>query len=96
MSDIKAEAEALGIKVDGRWSDDRIAEEIAKANADRAAAANAASAKPKMAEVRVLYDTWDGDGIRNASGSIVKLPIEAARVLLAEGKAERVDVLPEL
>lgn len=30
---LKAEAEALGIKVDGRWSPARVAEEIAKAKA---------------------------------------------------------------
>lgn len=29
--DLNAEAEKLGIKVDGRWSDERVAEEIAKA-----------------------------------------------------------------
>lgn len=31
--DMSAEAEALGIKVDKRWSDKRLAEEIAKAKA---------------------------------------------------------------
>lgn len=30
-ADLKAEAEALGIKIDKRWSDKRLAEEIAKA-----------------------------------------------------------------
>jgi len=30
-ADLNAEAEKLGIKVDGRWSDERLAEEIAKA-----------------------------------------------------------------
>ncbi len=30
-TDLNAEAEKLGIKVDGRWSDERLAEEIAKA-----------------------------------------------------------------
>lgn len=30
-ADLSAEAEKLGIKVDGRWSDERLAEEIAKA-----------------------------------------------------------------
>lgn len=29
--DLNAEAEKLGVKVDGRWSDERLAEEIAKA-----------------------------------------------------------------
>lgn len=29
--DLNAEAEKLGVKIDGRWSDDRVADEIAKA-----------------------------------------------------------------
>jgi len=31
--DLRAQAEALGIKVDGRWSEQRLAEEIEKAKA---------------------------------------------------------------
>lgn len=44
--------------------------------------------------VRLLYDTWDADGNRVAAGAVVELPLEAAKQLLREGKAERADPLP--
>lgn len=44
--------------------------------------------------VKLLYDTWDADGNRVAAGAVVELPIEAAKTLLREGKAERADPLP--
>lgn len=37
MENLKSQAEALGIKVDGRWSDDRIRAEIAKLNSQETA-----------------------------------------------------------
>ena len=50
--------------------------------------------KPAGVPVRLLYDTWDADGVRHPSGAVVHLPLEAAKELLATGKAERADPLP--
>lgn len=44
--------------------------------------------------VRLLYDTWDADENRHPAGAVVNLPLDAAKELLATGKAERADPLP--
>lgn len=44
--------------------------------------------------VKLLYDTWDADGNRVAAGAVVELPLDAAKQLLRDGKAERADPLP--
>lgn len=44
--------------------------------------------------VRLLYDTWDGDGVRHPAGTEVSLPLAAAKELIRTGKAERADPLP--
>lgn len=58
----------------------------------------AASRKPAKGEpkapIKLLYDTWDADGNRCPAGTVVDLPLEAAKQLLAEGKGERADPLP--
>jgi hypothetical protein len=41
VEELKAQAEALGIKVDGRWSEERLQDEIDKALADPAPAPKA-------------------------------------------------------
>jgi len=93
------EAEALGIAVDGRWSDARLQTEIDKKKAEETPEPEAApEAKPEpeagTTPVRLLYDTWDADEKRVPAGAIVNLPIEAAKTLLREHKAERADPLP--
>lgn len=54
MSDLKQQAEALGIKIDGRWSDERIQHEIDKVHAE---AKRAEKAEPFGGE-----GDHDGDG----------------------------------
>ncbi len=58
-----------------------------------AASRKAAKDEPK-APIKLLYDTWDADGNRCPAGTVVDLPLEAAKQLLAEGKGERADPLP--
>lgn len=47
-----------------------------------------------LTPVRLLYDTWDADEKRVPAGAVVELPLEAAKQLLNDGKAERADPLP--
>lgn len=49
MEELKAQAEALGIKVDGRWSEERLQDEI-----DKALEAPAPAAKSKATTVTNL------------------------------------------
>ena len=48
---------------------------------------------PKMASVRILYDTWV-DGERIVAPAVIDLPMARAKELLAARKAERADPLP--
>ncbi len=65
MSDLKSQAEELGIKVDGRWSDERIQAEIDKAleapakdSLDHDGDGKRGGAKPATLSVFLDYDTW--------------------------------------
>ena len=48
---------------------------------------------PKMALVRIFYDTWIGEE-RIAAPAVIELPMDRAKGLIAEGKAERADPMP--
>lgn len=56
----------------------------------------AAPATPaaKLNSVKLLYDTWDSEGVRHGAGTILSLPLEYAKQLVATGKAERADPYP--
>ncbi len=101
MSDLKKQAEELGMKVDGRWSDERIQQEIDKVQAptkdplDHDGDGKKGGAKPKTALVYLDYDTWiDGERIRANKDVAVTLPLDRAKELLAVGKCRRADPLP--
>lgn len=49
--------------------------------------------RPKTATVRLDYDVWTEDG-RHSAGSVVDLPVDQAKALIAEGKAVRADPMP--
>ncbi len=84
MSDeLTKHAEALGIKVDGRWSEARLKDEIDKA-----------SAPSSTVPIRLLYDHWFRADERTMAGSVVNLDIGTAKRILAEHKGERADPLP--
>lgn len=95
---LKSRAEGLGIKVDGRWSDERIQQEIdaAIATADTAPPepGSTKAATSRKVPVRLLYDVWLVEDVRTPAGSVINMDIDAARKVLAEGKAERADPLP--
>lgn len=100
MSDLKQQAEALGIKVDGRWSDERLLKEIDDFVTARNAGAGTMPPSPdavppspgetNLIAVRVLRDFWDDKGERHAKGSIVEVPVEAALDGVEAGKLSRV------
>lgn len=102
MSDLKTQAEGLGIKVDGRWSDERIQAEIDKAleapakdPLDHDGDGKKGGAKPATLSVFLDYDTWIDDvRIRANPHKPVDLPRDRAKELLNIGKARRADPLP--
>lgn len=81
MSDLKAQAESLGIKVDGRWNDERIQQEI-----DKALAAPA----ERLIPVKVNRDFWDAKGQRFRKGSVVEVSVDAALDGAESGALSRV------
>lgn len=94
MSNAREEyAKSLGIKVDGRWTDARLEQEIAKAEAD--AVVPAPKAEETVA-VRVLRDYWtadigpDGDNVRVRAGTIVYVSPMMAIDMIEAGAVERV------
>ena len=52
------------------------------------------AAEKKMTPVLIRYDWWDENGERQPAGQVVSMPIDAAKVLLADGKADRADPFP--
>ena len=86
MDDLKKQAEELGIKVDGRWSEDRLREEIGKAAPhDKAVAPH----PQQFISMRVLRDFWGEDG-RVRKGTIVDVPVETALDGVENGSLSRV------
>ncbi|HEX5935679.1 MAG TPA: hypothetical protein VFY63_16090 [Pseudorhizobium sp.] len=87
--------------------DPKEAHALAAAQAERAAASPAMTTfglpnpgavpaegqKEELYSVRLLYDWWDGQGIRHPRDEVVDLPLNEAKKLLAEGKGERADEL---
>lgn len=101
-TDLKKQAAELGIKVDGRWKDDRIQAEIDAKLAEPPAADpldhdgnGKKGGAVKTALVFLDYDTWiDGERMRADASNAVSLPLDRAKELLAAGKARRADPLP--
>jgi len=88
MTDLEKQADELGIKVDGRWSEERLQQEIDKA-------LSAPKGKPVPATpVRLLYDRWDETETRIPAGTVISVSIPDAKKLISAGKAERADPLP--
>lgn len=75
MEDLKKKAEELGIKVDGRWSEDRLREEIERVEAEAEAARLAAEAEaqdsgsqssaPGQVGIKVDFSDSDAFTVRN-------------------------------
>jgi len=93
MNDLEKQAEELGIKVDGRWSEERLQQEIDKVLAAPKTTVKAEKAAPKT-PVRLLYDTWLEEDLRTKAGAVIEVTVAEAKQLIAAGKAERADPLP--
>lgn len=99
MSDLKKQAEELGIDVDGRWSDERLQKEIDKALAAPAltppgvqgeAVALTKAAAEKLIPVRINRDFWDEKGERHRKGHVVEVSVDAALDGAESGALSRV------
>lgn len=49
--------------------------------------------KTDIVKVRLIFDWWDGQGVRHPMNSLVEMPINDARNLIEQRKAERTDPL---
>jgi len=85
---LKFQAETLGIKVDGRWSDERLQQEINKAQGGAPVAPKAAAGRPLP--FRINRDFWDEAGERYRKGSIVEMSAEEALDGVESGALSRV------
>lgn len=97
MSDLKTQAEELGIKVDGRWSDERIQQEIDDKLAETPADpldhdgdGRKGGAAPALVAVTVKRDFWDASGERHRKGTVVEVTTEAAMDGIEAGALSRV------
>lgn len=72
-----------GITVDGRWSDKRLSDEIAKANGDTPAA-------PVTVDCEVIRAIWDENEKRINTGEIIPIEVEKAMDLIEAGIVKRV------
>lgn len=50
--------------------------------------------KTKTVPLKFLYDSWATGGQRIPAGTVLDLPLHAAKQLIASGKVERADPLP--
>ncbi|ABR60659.1 hypothetical protein GOC91_23295 [Sinorhizobium medicae] len=55
---------------------------------------NMAEAKEKTTPVKLLYDVWAAGDRRVSKGTVLDLPVKAAKALIQQGKASRADPLP--
>lgn len=88
MDDLKKQAEELGIKIDGRWSEDRLREEIDKALADPEP--TSVRNPERLIPVKIERDFWDDAGNRHRKGAIVEVSVEAALDGVETGALSRV------
>jgi len=85
------QAEALGIKVDGRWSEARIQQEI-----DKTVVKSEPDAKPATVMVRINRDIWvhnpadPNEPLRYRKGSTREVTIEQAFDGIESGALSRV------
>lgn len=74
MSDLKAQAEALGIEVDGRWSDDTLKQKIAEASFDQPVAEQPAPREKTLHELNMEARRIDRQlrGLNTEAGDAAK------------------------
>jgi len=89
-----AQAKALGLKVDKRWSVETLAESVAEAQEAAKEAAAAAFAEAKKTPVKLLRDAWPLADERHNAGEVIDVPVALARHWIEAGVAERADPFP--
>lgn len=97
MSDLKQQAEELGIKVDGRWSDERIQQEIdtklsepGRDPLDHDGNGKKGGSVARTYAYRISRDYWDEKGKRHRKGKIVEMTADDAQDGLEAGALTRV------
>lgn len=93
-SELKSQAETLGIKVPGTWGGKRIQAEIERVLDTQP---KTVTLDPDETKVPMLLkvDYWPEEGgERHKAGKVVEIPVSKAKELLKAGKAERADAMP--
>lgn len=88
-----AQAAALGMKVDKRWSVERLAEEVQLAQLAEAEAKKAEFAAAKKVPVLLKRAAWPIENERHEIGEVINVPVEMAKRWISLGVAERADPL---
>jgi hypothetical protein len=89
MTDLEKQAEELGIKVDGRWSEERLQQEIDKALAGPEAKNEADDTKAELAALRAEKAERDRLDAERAAAEKLKADQEKAEEIAAAAKAEK-------
>jgi hypothetical protein len=87
------QAAVLKLDVDGRWSVERLAEEVQLAQVAAADAKKAEFAAAKKVPVLLKRAAWPLENERHEIGEVVLVPVEMAKRWIALGVAERADPL---
>jgi hypothetical protein len=88
-----AQAKVLGMDVDGRWSVERLAEEVQSAQEAAAEAKKAEFAAAKKVPVLLKRAAWPQENERHEIGEVIEVPVEMAKRWISLGVAERADPL---
>ena len=88
-----AQAKVLGLDVDGRWSVERLAEEVQLAQEAAAEAKKAEFAAAKKVPVLLKRAAWPLENERHEIGEVIEVPVDMAKRWISLGVAERADPL---
>lgn len=89
-----AQAGVLGIKVDGRWSDETLAEKVLEAQEAAKGAERAAYGEAAKVPVLLLRDAFPLEDEKHLAGETIEVPVPLAKAWIKAGVAERADPLP--
>lgn len=91
---LEAQAEAIGLEVDGRWSVETLSEKVAEAQAAREEADKQTYKAAKKTPVRLKRNAFPVAGVKALKGDVVEVPVDLAKKWIADGVAERADPFP--
>lgn len=87
------QAAVLKLDVDGRWSVERLAEEVKSAQEALAETKKAEFAAAKKVPVLLKRAAWPQENERHEIGEVIQVPVEMAKRWISLGVAERADPL---